>query len=57
MDNHWVVLAHPIGKSGNALETINTYVSYGLWSLVIGSSIVLLIDSWKLTRGEQKQAA
>lgn len=54
---NWVVLAQPNGSGGSALKTINAYVSYGLWITVIGFSLAILIDAWKLIRGEQKRAA
>jgi hypothetical protein len=52
--NHWVVLAHPNGGGGNALSIINESIYYGLLSMVIFVVIVILIDAWKLIRGEQK---
>ena len=56
-DGHLVVLANPTGHSSPALGSINTYVSYSLWVVVLGSVIVLLMDAWKLRRGEQRRAA
>lgn len=55
-NGHLVVLAHPTDRS-TTLGSINTYVSYGLWVVLLGSVIVLLTDAWKLRRGEQKRAA
>jgi len=52
---HWVVLIN--GHSGNALGTVNAYVSYALWTMVIGFSLALLIDAWKLVYSEQKRGA
>ena len=52
---HWVVLVN--GHSGNALLTINAYVSYGLWTMVIGFSLAILIDAWKLLYGKQERGA
>jgi hypothetical protein len=56
-DGHLVVLTHPTGHISPALGSINTYVSYSLWVVVLGSVIVLLMDAWKLRRGEQRRAA
>ena len=53
---NWVVLAHPNGHGGSELSTINTYVSYALWIALIGFSLVILIDAWRLMRGERKRA-
>lgn len=56
-DGQLVILAHPTGQSSPALGSINTYVSYGLWVVLLGSGIVLLMDAWKLRSTEQRRAA
>ncbi|MDQ2903452.1 MAG: hypothetical protein ABI456_04670 [Ktedonobacteraceae bacterium] len=53
---NWVVLVHPNGPGGSSLGTINTYVSYALWITLIGIGIAVLVDAWKLIRGELRRA-
>jgi hypothetical protein len=53
---NWVVLVHPNGPGGSALGTINTSVSYALWITLSGIGIAILVDAWKLIRGELRWA-
>jgi hypothetical protein len=47
----WVVLAN-----GNATPgSVNEYVRYGLSFTALGFVIVILVDAWKLIRGERRQ--
>ena len=48
--DHWIVLAN---GSPNAPDSVNQFVFYGLLSTAIGFVIVILLDSWKLIRGER----
>ena len=55
--NNWVVLVHPDSGSGNTLNTINQSVFYGLLAALLVVILAILINAWKLIRGERKRRA
>ncbi len=55
LGDHWVVLAHPNSSGGNTLNIINESIYYGLLTMVIFIALAIVIDAWKLIRGERKR--
>ena len=53
----WVISAHPGAASDSSLNTINQWVFYSMLGVSVGFVISILMDAWKLIRGERKPAA
>jgi hypothetical protein len=46
----WVLLTHTSSAASVPLSTLNHYVAYGLWILVISLTVALLVTAWQLLR-------
>jgi hypothetical protein len=55
--SQWVVLANANGPDDATLNTINQWVYYGMLCVAIGFVVVIVMDAWKLMRGERNRAA
>lgn len=48
--HQWIMLIRPGSAISTPLSTINQYIVYGLWTMVIGISVSLLITIWRVAR-------